>query len=266
MLRFAGRIIRQPRYALHVIGVALGHPGLVLDGLRRGWRPALLRHCSRLCPPLDGAFSTYEAGFFGQVHLFDEYEIGRLSLPVDPVVRGVGANVGFFSWKVHDLRPQARVFACEPQSDNLSRLTRVFAVVGIAGEVCAEALGRQQGEAVLYLHNSVTHSLDPQWHADLGGGRSERVQISTVDALCERHGLQRIDVLKIDTEGAEVDVLAGSTAMLTRTRFVVLEYHSRERGAQCLALLKNAGFRCRRKSFWGLQPGSEEEGLLLCAR
>lgn len=262
-----GRICRHPRYALTVLWAVIIRPRLILGSLRRGWRAALLAECSALCPEAAELFSPYEAGFFGQVFLFDEYEIGRLPLPPAPVVCDVGANVGFFSWRVHAVRPGATVLAFEPASANASRLQRVFALQGINGEVCPVACGRESGMATLYLRNSVTHSLDPAWHTDLDrGSGSEEVALTTLDAECDRRGLAGIDLLKIDTEGAEVDVLVGASGILAQTRFVVLEYHSIDGRAECLRILQTAGFRCREKSFWGLAPGSSDEGLLLCSR
>ncbi len=258
------RVLRAPRYTLGLLWVAIRHPRLVLDGLRNGWRPALLRYCTGLAPELEGAFTRYEAGFFGQVFVFDEYEVSRLRLPGSPVVIDVGANVGFFTWKVHSLRPSARIFACEPQSDNLRRLRSVYQALHIDGAVCPEACGKADGEATLYLHSSVTHSLDPEWHSDLGSGTTETVPVTTLDKLCGSRGIQGVDLLKIDTEGAEVDVLSGALDTLRHTRYVVLEYHSPELKEQCLRLLTAAGFHCRCKTFWGLGEGGE--GLLLCAR
>jgi len=265
--RLLGRLWRHPRYALTVLWAVLIRPRLVWGSLRRGWRHALLAECAALCPEAAALFSPYEAGFFGQVYLFDEYEVGRLPLPRAPVVCDVGANVGFFSWRLHSLRPGATVLAFEPASANVSRLRQVFALRGIAGEVCPQACGRSAGMATLYLRNSVTHSLLPTWHTDLdlGAGQQE-VEVTTLDAECDRRGLAGIDLLKIDTEGAEVDVLAGAAGILPQTRFVVLEYHSPAARAECVRLLEAAGFDCREKSFWGLGPGSGAEGLLLCRR
>ena len=265
--RLAVRITQHPRYALSVAATLLGRPGLLAASLRGGWRRALLEHCGRLNPVAADLITPYEAGFFGQVFLFDEYEVGRLRLPPAPVVLDVGANVGFFSWRVRVVRPDASVLAFEPQSDNHARLVRMFEAVGIRGEACRQACGAEPGSATLYLRNSVTHSLQEDWHTDLdaGAGREE-VPVTTLDAECARRGIAAVDLLKIDTEGAETLVLSGAKQILRQTRYVVLEYHSPARREECLRILGAAGFRCRDKSFWGLQPAHDGEGLLLCAR
>ena len=262
------RAARHPRYALFVAATLLGRPALLAGALRGRWRSALLAHCARLNPVAADLITPYEAGFFGQVFLFDEYEVGRLRLPVAPVVLDVGANVGFFSWRVRAVRPKASVVAFEPQSDNHARLTRMFEAAGIRGEACRQACGAEPGSATLYLRNSVTHSLQADWHTDLDAGAgSEQVPVTTLDGECARRGIQAVDLLKIDTEGAETLVLRGASRILRRTRYVVLEYHSPELRAECLRILTAAGFRCREKSFWGIVASQQGgEGLLLCAR
>jgi hypothetical protein len=55
------------------------------------------------------------------------------------------------------------------------------------------------------------------------GFRTIRKEVRTLAALCEEAGLQHIDFLKIDVEGAEADVLAGMDFRRFRPRVVVLE-------------------------------------------
>jgi FkbM family methyltransferase len=45
-----------------------------------------------------------------------------------------------------------------------------------------------------------------------------RVQISTIDAICKQHEIERIDILKTDTEGFDAEVLAGAHRMLSEGR------------------------------------------------
>lgn len=265
--RILRRALRHPRYALAVVLGLVSRPRLVWNAVRGGWRQALWLECARQHPGAAELVSRYEAGFYGQVCLFDEYEVGRLGLPAEPVVLDVGANVGFFTWRVQRLRPRARVLAFEPQSDNFRRLERLLELGGRRAEAIRAAVGASAGSATLYLRNSVTHSLDRDWHQDLDSGAgSEQVPVTTLDAECDRRGIPTVDLLKIDTEGAELEVLRGARDTLSRARAVVLEYHSDTLGDACQELLEAQGFHCRRKSFWGLDLEGAPEGLLLCTR
>jgi hypothetical protein len=45
---------------------------------------------------------------------------------------------------------------------------------------------------------------------------SIRVQISTIDAICDQEGIDHIDILKTDTEGYDAEVLARAHRMLSK--------------------------------------------------
>ena len=82
------------------------------------------------------------------------------------------------------------------------------------------------------------------WLADrVTGMRVLRCETDSIERWAARTGVERIDLLKIDVEGAELDVLAGCGAMWPRIRSVVLETHERGgRVAAIEALLQAHGF------------------------
>jgi hypothetical protein len=53
-----------------------------------------------------------------------------------------------------------------------------------------------------------------------------RVECTTVDAFCSAHAINHIDILKIDTEGFELQVLTGAASMLAKKaiNFVYFEF------------------------------------------
>ncbi|KAG2436159.1 hypothetical protein HYH02_011663 [Chlamydomonas schloesseri] len=78
------------------------------------------------------------------------------------------------------------------------------------------------------------------------------VDVTTVDDYVRRNGIERVDVLKIDTEGFDPAVLAGAYETLRQRRVEVLvfEYHDlwRRSGSTrlptCLGYLSRLGFAC----------------------
>ena len=74
----------------------------------------------------------------------------------------------------------------------------------------------------------------------------EPVTVSTLDAFCSENEIATIDLLKIDTEGTDLEVLRGGERMLRegRIRFVVTEFNDllEPRGARGGALLPIARF------------------------
>jgi hypothetical protein len=61
------------------------------------------------------------------------------------------------------------------------------------------------------------------------GSRIIEVEVSTVDAVLEAQGLDRVDVMKIDTEGNDLNVLKGAIGALRESRIgaVQFEYNHR---------------------------------------
>lgn len=94
--------------------------------------------------------------------------------------------------------------------------------------VCA-LVGREVGEAAFHAVETL-HGLSSmvQAHAEQAkaygvGYATVPKPLTTLSALCEAHGVDRIDFLKVDVEGAEADVLAGLDFARWRPRIVLAE-------------------------------------------
>lgn len=56
--------------------------------------------------------------------------------------------------------------------------------------------------------------------------KSEIVNVISLDSFCKKKNINRIDLLKIDTEGHEAEVLKGATRMLKKNiKYVLIEFH-----------------------------------------
>jgi len=86
-------------------------------------------------------------------------------------------------------------------------------------------------------------------HRVCAGGRShspaEGPAFVTIDDLVQQVALDRLDVIKIDVDGPELDVLNGATATLDRFRpHVCVEAHSHDLTRGVLEKLEAHGYRC----------------------
>lgn len=128
----------------------------------------------------------------------------------------VGANKGDFSLLAARLVGSAgRVLAVEPEPQNRRWLDRTIELNGVGDvvSVAEVALDAEDGSATLHLGEmSGWHSLTPG--ASTGGAVT--VATRRLDSLLTDHGLDRVDVVKIDVEGAELRVLAGASGLLAR--------------------------------------------------
>lgn len=156
-------------------------------------------------------------------------------LPVDPfsVVVDVGAFVGTFALPA--AQRSRRVIAYEPHQPSLSLLCR-NRDRNCLGNVIAlpYAIGLREGEAWLSGDGLGRH-VSPRCDGD-----PVRVMSLNVSLRNEL----RIDLIKIDVEGAEVDVLLGATDVLLRQRPTLLvEVHSHYPGCEDNGNLVEAALR-----------------------
>ncbi len=152
------------------------------------------------------------------------------------VVLDVGAWVGDFTIPAAKRAGRGgKVIAVEPHPGNLSflkyNLEHNVKLENV--KVIEKALWRRKGRMKLFLgqgFSSSEHSL----RAGEGEQLSEAstyvwVETETLDGLVSRLGLERVDFLKMDVEGAELDVLSRGKRTLEITRKVaVAAYHLRE--------------------------------------
>lgn len=145
----------------------------------------------------------------------------------------VGAHIGMMSLlAAQRVGPTGVVHAFEPMSLTRERLRRSTEANGFHNiRIHGEAVGDSIGEKALYAHpQSVKTSL----HHSCERAQGEQVTCVTLDDLCERIGVPHL--IKIDAEGAELEVLAGGVKMLNQHPIVrcIVEFtdQARLQGAQ----------------------------------
>jgi len=146
----------------------------------------------------------------------------------------VGANFGYFT--LIGAKYAGRVFAFEPSPATYAHLQRNLHLnPALAAKVTSamKGLAGQPGEMRLYrpTHNPGTASLQPLSGPDVV---TEIVQIDTLDRLLRQ---QPVHFIKIDVEGAELDVLQGARSILHNQRPLILvelfEPHQQRFGRSC---------------------------------
>ena len=140
-------------------------------------------------------------------------------------VLDVGANVGDWALLAAELLPNATVWALEIVPATFARLRE--RVADHASIRCFN-LGLADRDGVLRIHYDAAASTHATFTEYPHGGTRELIEcaVRTGDAFVREHGIDRIDFLKMDVEGAEHLVLAGLAESLSarRIRFVQFEY------------------------------------------
>lgn len=124
----------------------------------------------------------------------------------------VGAHDGeYLKAALPFLGKNGRAFCFEPQLATFQSLTEAFANDRRV-TITNAALGKKEGIGMLFSSEDgvTTASLHPQEAFQ----SSRQVRITTVDHFCEENAITQIDLLKIDTEGHEMEVLLGAAKAL----------------------------------------------------
>ncbi len=135
--------------------------------------------------------------------------------------------------------PSARIVSIEPSGDNYRMLVKNVAAYPNIRPVRA-ALGAEPGKIVLRDRGTgnwgFTVTESPDDHAAVA---IEEVDLITVDKIMADEDAQRIEVFKIDIEGAELGLLSTEPAWVARTGAICIELHERI-ASGCEAAFKRA--------------------------
>lgn len=144
-------------------------------------------------------------------------------------------------WGVSDrwdrYRPHVRVIGFEPDEDECRRLNSLEEADGAVAFVPV-ALGSSTGDATLHLTRDPACSSLYAPSATVSRHRPELavieqmgqapVSLTTLDEWLRASGHDRVDVVKLDVQGAELDVLEGGTATLGLVRMLEVEVEFNE--------------------------------------
>jgi FkbM family methyltransferase len=150
-----------------------------------------------------------------------------------PVVLDIGANVGHFSARIKSFSPDAQLFAFEPHPRTFLTLKRAAEEHGF--EAIQAACGDATGRLKLFDYGDTPGSQHATLHSEVmtvvhkaGEVASWDVDSTTVDDFVKSRGLERIDLLKIDTEGHELSVLHGARQVLEQKLVSVIQFEFTE--------------------------------------
>lgn len=140
------------------------------------------------------------------------------------VVFDVGANRGQTIEKLSKIWPQAKIHSFEPNPEACEQI-RQNIPVNKNINIYPMALGATPGQMTLHvLEHSPSSSLlsaSPNWREYVQKQSYElkkevTVEVSTVDMMAAKLNINHIDLLKIDTQGFDLQVLRGAQGLLRR--------------------------------------------------
>lgn len=135
------------------------------------------------------------------------------SLRPDSVVLDIGAYIGQYTLLAAKYASAGRVIAFEPHPISYQRL-QAHVACNRLGNVCIlhQAAGQIPGRLPLALSEQASDSgFSSGW-----SGETIEVEVVPVDEVVRQMNLKRVDVIKVDVEGAEGQVLRGAHETLAR--------------------------------------------------
>jgi FkbM family methyltransferase len=164
----------------------------------------------------------------------------------------IGANYGVFSLTcAKQVGPAGRVWSFEPTPGTAEFLATSIRENGFQNvSLMPMALSRASGTAKLVTHADSEHNFLSE---DVNGDdRFEIVDVKTLDELAREQGLEAIDFVKMDAEGAETAILDGGEGFFQRESPIVLFELKNREGANWPLV---DAFRARAYEIYRLAPG-----------
>ena len=175
---------------------------------------------------------TPGSDYFLPFHLAEQevsiYSAPGVGVGPDDVVLDCGANVGVYAR--HAIEAGAKlVVAIEPAPETLECLRR-----NLAGEIAAsrvivypKGVWDKEDQLTLYVDPANTAAAS-FLHQDTKFRQVQQVPLTTIDNLVAELGLERVDFIKMDIEGAEPNALRGARQTLNRfrPRLAISSYHA----------------------------------------
>lgn len=128
----------------------------------------------------------------------------------DMIVFDVGANIGYISCfflkqngikEIHSFEPDPISYGILERNMRLNKSSTLYRCINCA-------VGEKSGDIDLFINDS--HSGDNRTVYESDGRVSLKVPCISIDDYITKNSIHRVDLLKIDVQGAEIDVILGA--------------------------------------------------------
>jgi len=175
----------------------------------------------------------------------DEIKVKEKDIVID-----VGANVGYYTLKwASDVGENGKVVAIEADPNSCEILKENCRLNKISNVEIFNYAASEKKEIVT-LYTSKTHSGTNSIFSSKAKNSSIKVSSITLDELLSDNFLE-INWIKIDVEGAELQVLKGSSKILQKTQNIIIELHEHilnqngQKPQDIMDILKERGFKTK---------------------
>jgi FkbM family methyltransferase len=228
---------------------------------RLGRRPRYLSFLTLSPQTLDGLTVTLDPTDSSQVLIFDEVFLDKIydfdAIPFDPThIIDCGGHIGLFTLTALHRFPQSAATVFEPNPDNLPYLKRQISQNELAAKIITAAVSTSDGKIEFATGSSCSGKMLHD-----SAAVENLISVPTVDfkKVLDHSKPQRL-LLKVDIEGAEMEVLPHILSSLPATTALFFETHGGDPDWNSIqSLLAQNGFTVKRTS----ERGPYSDGFAL---
>jgi FkbM family methyltransferase len=213
------------KYYLKTVGL----PGLLCAAKAKALNSTVLLEVNRrdIKFPFSLRIPSSDVPTYEQVFIDKEYDFLVATQP--KAIVDAGANIGLASIYFANKYPKAKIIAIEPERSNFELLKKNVAPYRTIFPVQA-ALWNQNGEINVVDPGMGNWAFMTEEGSDAGNPRGDvchKVTAITVDKIIDDYELKKIDILKIDIEGAEKEVFSETSSWIEKVDALIIELHER---------------------------------------
>ena len=166
------------------------------------------------------SIAFFEVFFLNTNDYLNEFTIKEKDIVVD-----IGAHIGYYSLYSSTKVKNGRVFAFEPFEESFEILIKNLELNQITNVVTQNmGVSHKSGSATLYLKKDF--SIGNSIYQNTGTSSTVNIKTISLRDIIENNNLQKINILKLDCEGAEYEILLNlDNAILKKIDKIVAEIH-----------------------------------------
>lgn len=172
---------------------------------------------------------------YEKIFIREEYRWSRIFRP-DSIIVDAGANIGLSSIFFARQYPGGRVIAIEPEASNYRLLLENCAAYSSIIPIPAALWGMDTTLEMAPQDTPAHWSFQFQTARGTAAAPQIPVRGVTLNSIMKEYHIDRVDLLKLDVEGAEVEILAGPPDWIKQVDAIWIELHERLKPG-CLAAL-----------------------------
>ena len=171
----------------------------------------------------------------------------------------IGANVGDYSRLILQKKSNVFIYAFEPHPDAFDKL-KIFAQDKVNVHLINKGCGNENARVSFYnlkdKNESELSSLYKDVITDLHKSEysESKVDIIKLDDFCQQNNIEKIDLLKIDTEGSEFQVIMGAKNIIEKGYVSIIHFEFNSMNIISRSFFKDFYDFLKEYSFFRLLP------------